>query len=439
MTKHFLILIFLTCFSFCSKAQYLVSYTQPLPGTLRCQIAIDQDWNTANSSTNTLAENDLITWIFPDGQIFESTIQFSGATQSGNMVDWKPCRNLTAGATATAIVTKKGGTGNPAITITETNFPPTLTGPIATSIPAAFQFQTGAPWQLNYTWDFSPGYYTYLVISYKPGPGCSIDSFSKFEIVLPTGVSLIGQKTFNNEAVTPPNDNFVEVYNLNTSTEQKHILLKLAVNTSVAIGAPLNIKVNNNTCSPDGTTLQLTAKTVPHDPNQKTVDIKRICNKNLSTKLHYRVQFHNDGNAPVKKVRVTDCLPNELIPSTFVLQAPTMNGLATPFTATSSLNSPCKTIEFLGLGLPGLCQTNQVFLYSQTIYAYEFDVMTTANLTKDIDNVAVITFFNDVDGTYVPLDPITTNVERVYVGCEKPGFCHCFKSLFCRKCNKPKP
>jgi hypothetical protein len=100
-------------------------------------------------------------------------------------------------------------------------------------------------------------------------------------------------------------------------------------------------------------------------------------------------------------------------------------------------------MEFNGLGLPGLRQTNYAYFYSQTIYAFEFDVMTTANLTKDIDNVAVITFFDDdanlARSTYTPLAPITTNVERVYVGCEKPSFCRCLRYLFCRKCNRPKP
>lgn len=360
---------------------------------------------------------------------------------SGDEVDWKPCQPLAVGATGTAIVTKKGGVGDPSLTIVETQFKPTFGGSL--SAPVSVPIAVGALWQLNYTWDFSPNYYTYLDIAYKSDSTCSFES-AQFSVTLPNGISKIGNYCFNTESVSSNATGTVTITNLSSSTSAQHILLKLFVGPPISVGDRILIGVSSNLCGPTVSSLALTAKTVPHDPNQKTVDIKRICDKKKSTKLHYRVQFHNDGKAPVKKVQVTDCLPGELIPNSFILtQAPTMNGLTTPFINTSSLNNPCKTLEFNGLGLPGLGQTNYAYLYSQTIYAFEFDVMTTANLTKDIDNVAVITFFDDdanlSKSTFTALTPITTNVERVYVGCEKPSFCHCLRMLFCRKRNRPQP
>lgn len=443
MKQLTLILFFLTGI-FCSvKAQYNVTQISQNLQTGICSYSIAPDPNFNNGNPVTWTQYDLITWIFPDGQIIPKTINLSNSTMIGDIVDWMPSRPIN-NEPVTAIVTKKGDTGNPGYAIVETTILVTYTGPFNANSPVPITFPQNANWMANYTWDFSPGHYSYMVISYRSDSGCAFDNTSQFTVTLPAGVNIVGNNLFNLGTLTGASNGPLSI-NLFGGGGQRNLLLKLQVNsTTVDVGDPLNIIVSSNTCGPASDTLEVIAKTVPHDPNQKMVNIKRICKNKPSTKLHYWVQFHNDGTAPVKKVQVTDCLPSELIPSSFVLTtSPTMNGLyMQPFLSSGSSN-PCKTLDFLGQGLPGLGQTNQIYFYSQTIYAFEFDVMTTGNLTKDIDNVASVIFYNDTSNgstvTYTPQPAITTNIERVYVGCEKPSFCHCFKMLFCRKCNRPKP
>ncbi len=412
---------------------------------VRCTISIEQLF----INVLTWTEDDLITWIFPDGQVVQKKIDLSGSapTNGTDQVDWTP-RPYIGNSEIIINVTKKGGTGNPSFTqveIKSSNF--TLPTSFSTT-QSDFSFENNNFWQANHTWDFAEGYYTYLMISYKgANPVCTHHSSAKIRIVLPPKITYIGEYHFDNESVTPPSSTVttIEVGNLNSNRPYGHVLLKLFVSNDLNVGDPISFQINMITppgitpCGPDSDNITQAIKRDPHDPNHKTVDIKRICNSKASTKLRYRVQFHNDGKVPVKKVAVWDPLANELIPGSFqIVSAVPQNGLEKTTTLLSIGTS--KTIEFINssskAGLPGLAQTDVIHVYSQTIYAFEFEVLTRPNFNRDIHNYAVVTFY---DNAGKPLAPISTTVETVYYGCPKTSFCKCLRSLFRPKKERPKP
>ena len=101
-------------------AQYKidVALNTPIPDVYTCTINIDQAWNTANGGINTWSEDDLITWIFPDGQVKQNKIDLSGTNviNNSNQIEWRPYRTWTSDKNIVANITKKGGTGNPSLT-----------------------------------------------------------------------------------------------------------------------------------------------------------------------------------------------------------------------------------------------------------------------------------------------------------------------------------
>ncbi|MBN8679288.1 MAG: hypothetical protein J0M29_13760 [Chitinophagales bacterium] len=447
MKQVFLMLVFWGVNLSLINATYSFNFSVDIYGVYTFTIQTD--------NTNPWTQDDLVTWIFPDGQMKQKKITLSnGSLASGsNEVTWKPYKSWTSDKNVIASITKKGGTGNPSLTQEEVTKYVPPPNPIMFQLPESVGFNPGAHWQANHTWEFAPGFFTYMVVTYRSVPSsCTFTPSKKIELTLPQNVYMIDKYKFAGESVNLVGSK-IEISNFATSqmAEFHHVFLKLFVDNTVSVGQPLTFALQNMpdlngviSCSPDGQLITVTTRQHPHDPNQKIVNIKRICDPKSSTRLHYKLQFHNDGKAAVEKVVIWDPLANELMPISYsVYNPPVMNGLqVVPATIVANSNVN-KSIEFRQAdlnGLPGLGQNSPIYIYSQTIYSFEFDVATKTNIVNDIHNYAVITFYGkDSSGNYFPLDPISTNIETVYLGCSKPTFCKCFKSLFRPKKERPKP
>jgi len=279
-----------------------------------------------------------------------------------------------------------------------------------TLAPVAIEFSTGKHWKVSSTWEFSPGKDNFLVISYKRGE-CNSQNGS-FEIMLPAGISMIGNMAFNSENITTA-ANGNKLIQVSLSENHRNVFLKLHTENTVAIGKYFEIIISSRMCGENTLeTLNCVAKGEPHDPNYKIVDIPQIPpGQTDSLKLTYTIQFHNSGEGSVQFVTVIDTLPKELDPATFALLAPpVMNGLALYSVETSPTNKYVKIITFKGLGLPGLNQKEKPFNFDETIYRFSFTVKTIPNVQTTINNNAKVIFHKS---TGEKLPAVTTGIAKV--------------------------
>jgi len=291
------------------------------------------------------------------------------------------------------------------------------------SIPQPIYFPLGKNWQINRSWEFSPVAETFLILSYKNLllSGCpSVQTDFVFTLKFdPNQIDPVDSYAFNNQAVSDPAINGsieVKVPDYQNDNIHHHVFLK--VKSTTQIGDSIKIKALTTNCNgiTDSILLSYVAEAGPHDPNKKTVDIDTICSNQSAIKLTYTIQFHNDGDAVVNKVLVTDNLPPGLEPSTFTLaDVPNRIGMLTP--VLSTIGTTTKEIVFDQMGLPGLGQTSPSFGYDQTIYRYTFTVFTIENFNNTINNHAAVEFY---DGT-VSLGTINTNVATVIFVDPGPG------------------
>lgn len=395
----------------------------------------------APDNTTTWTIGDLITWIFPDGQYKQSTIVNNNGTLEGNSTNWVPWKPDTYWGNnkkVVGIVTKKGGTGNPSI-VYQDEGPITLSCS-SFSTQSAVTFPNNSLWTIKPLWSFAPDASNYFLVTYKDSPGCEISLGYRINIFLPPNVTYLGAIAFNGEKVDPLSSSTIGIKDLQQGQGYRNIIIKLGTNNNVNQGGSLQFDFFSLLCERKDTTIFYEVKQHPHDPNSKRVNIKNICpNKRTPTLLHYKVQFHNDGKAPVKKVTVIDTFGQALNPATFIMtHAPNINGITSSYT--HSITNNILKLEFNGPGLPGLGQTNQNYLYHETVYQFEFDIETNPVVKKDFSNAVKIIFYKDVKNSntqqvdYLPLDPVYTELEWVRIGCrKKPKFCDCLRLLLRRK------
>jgi len=416
-----------------AQGPYTVTQTLPFQGTYQYTILPN-----FSLSTPKFTDLDLVTWIFPDGQFKQHEVRVDASNNivaGTNIITWVPY-NATALNVPDEIkvyVAKKGGTGNP--TLTSQNVKVSVM-PMA-SFPETFAFQPNQTWQINRSWEFAPGFETFLILSYKNlvSPGCAPDTsgikfrlFFNSDQVIPVQPLIDSSFGFSNQSIGANANQSIEIKLPSSQNDpvQQHVFIKLK--STAEVGDSIIITAIANICAgaPDTMVLRYVTSGGPHDPNNKTVDIETICsNQSDAIKLTYTIQFHNDGNAPVEKVDVIDDLPTELNSGTFVLGNPLeMNGIDY---YTHIANGTTQTITFMGIGppgsgLPGLGQTNLSYCYDQTIYRFSFEVYTVPIINTFIDNEAKVVFYDlSNPNNPIALDPIFTNVARVTVVDPKPG------------------
>ncbi len=412
------------------SGQYTIMVSPPpsmLVTSYECKIVRD----LLNFPNTKWADLDLITWIFPDGQYMKRTIDADaqGNALSGDIVTWWPSAGTQAGAPSgpndiQAFIAEKGGTG----------IPPHIVSPIFPYFgsyfnipPSTFNFPNNNPWQVNRTWDLSPHDESFLLVSYKPFPGCISDSTDFIELRFDKNKLTLGDNYgFNLEDIpqnTNVTDKIIRIKKFAMSPVHKHIFLKVKPTALLELRESINITVNGKFCNfSDSFVLSYVNENVPHDPNKKVVDIEKIClNQFYPLKLTYTVQFQNDGAAPVKEVHVKDLLPSELNPLSFHLISPVpmMNGIDVGFEDPINPSEPNKLIKFTGTGLPGLNQTTPFsYGYDQTIYRFSFDVEISTTIQDTIKNRAEVTFYNN--GT--PIIPsLATNFAKTFGVDQFPG------------------
>lgn len=396
--KQFLVLLLALVQVFTLTAQYKITITPPVSGKeYTCRI---------DPNPTLFTNQDLVTWIFPDGQYRQQEVKLdnqNNVVTGTNIVQWSPYKQIPGNLTITAYVAKKGGTGNPPKIVSETSNDP---WGITASVPDAFYFPSTQDWEINRTWEFSPVDENFLVFSHK---NMNIDACvggnTRFSLYLdPAQVDYTGMQAFNQESVntttTPAGKTALDITNLQSTSYHNHVFLKLKSKTQR--GEIIRIDAVNH-CLPNQDTIRLAYQTAggPHDPNRKTVNISKICLNQPAIKLTYSIQFHNDGDGPVKNVRVTDVFAPELDPGTF--------GNNTGGTVDNSIQNT-RIITFSGIELPGLGQTNPIYGYDQTVYRFAFDIDTRANFNTAFFNNAEIFFYNDS----VAFPRLYTNDEYVY-------------------------
>ncbi len=376
--------------------------------------------NANGMMTSPWAVGDLITWIFPDGQMMQREIAIVADTISNFKLSWFPAYHQPVALDSIkAYVARKGGTGHPTLVMPSTNSA-TQFQPVNTQ-PRPINFPAGRTWKANYTWEFSPGKENFLVISYKHSGEC-IDLDGQFKVELPTEISIIESIVFNSEQISV-DTNGNKLFMVSATSRPRNIFLKLKMKDTVTLGRQFEIKIYPTICNGEDAdtrdiSLLCVAKGEPHDPNYKIVDVQKIPVHNPdSTKLTYTIQFHNDGEAPVKKVRIIDTLPPELDPKTFkLLSTPLMNGLRLDSVIYSPSNPAIIELTFVAPGsspgLPGLNQANHP-AFAETIYRFSFEVKTRPNVQTPINNDATVIFYSN-DGFALP--EVITGIAQVKIG-----------------------
>jgi len=354
---------------------------------------------------------DLITWIFPDGQMMQREIVIAGNAISNDTVNWSPCCSLTVKINEVqAHVAKKGGTGPPPMAMHLTTPASEVTG--TTLTPVAIDFSTGKHWKVSSTWEFSPGKDNFLVISYKGTADCK--SNGEVVIALPAGITMIDSMIFNDEYIKTVSNGNKGVEMPSIPATNRSVFLKLHTADSVTIGRHFDIIISPRICGNlELDTIQYVFRGEPHDPNYKIVDIQEIpLDQPDSLKLTYTIQFHNIGEGPVKFVTVIDTLPKELDPATFaLLYPPVMNGLTFNTLETSPTNPYVKIMTFKGAnGLPGLNQKGKSYAFDETIYRFSFTVKSIPSVQTAINNYATV-LFHTSDGDTLPA--VITGIAQV--------------------------
>ena len=417
MKNSIIISLFLVCCSFgVLRAQpYALSVT-PLNGSttqFSCRVL--------QTGSSTWSNGDLITWIFPDGQMQQKEIIKNGNTALNYEVTWAPYNTNVNVNTVQAYIAKKGDTGDPAKAVVPGNPTPVFSGGSSTT-PININFPVGRSWKASYTWEFARGKHNFLVLSYKK-EFCDFPT-AQFDIVLPPGVEMVDTLSFKSEYMSVDEDTII--LGVTPELNPCNFYLKLKLDTTVAIDSILNVFIRSTLCDRDDAgkpkvnppfdTIPFQVKGEPHDPNYKEVDVTKIAKgKNSPVKLVYTIQFHNDGEAPVSNVTVIDTLPQELDPSSFnLINLPKMNGLMFNGFKSDSINPYIKKIFFKRApnfaGLPGLNQANPKYSFDQTIYRFSFEVNTIPGIQKPIDNNAAVYFHLD-DTTQLPV--VITGIARV--------------------------
>jgi len=413
--KNLIVLLLLLVNVAAVEAQYQIS-AELIPNTpsYKCTIV---------PTTGAFEYLDLITWILPDGQFKQQEI---GKDANGNVINfatftWTPYVDPTPNNPdpdkIQAFVAEKGGTGTP---------PPysyDFLGQFGTTLLPTI-FPTTQDFQLNRSWEFSRDAETFLIFTYQPKTLCSGNTSEEIRLNYPSHLTFLSNsyQSFNNEMIMDfSSQGYLLISNFTyNQDEQRHIFLKFKTNPLTPINQAIQITAQGKFCdTPQFVVYNCTTALHPHDPNKKTVDIDTICsNQPSNIKLTYTIQFHNDGKSPVKKVVVTDMLPQELLPTPFTLNCPPLNGIDGFIEdQPSGANDEIKKITFSGAGLPGLGQTSPSYSYDQTIYRFTFEVNTISDFHTIIDNDAAIIFYDD-NGA---LPTIFTNVARVIAVDPGPG------------------
>jgi len=403
-------------------------YSLSLPGT-------SAPYTCTIHNADTWTDKDLLTWIFPDGQFKQKQVQVinNGLVSGSNAVAWTPYAPQSGPLNDNILflVAKKGGSGPPppALLVGNKIVPfNALTTPPTPPSPTAYTNFTivQGNCKVGHLWDFSKLASTYLVVSYR-----NACTGGYVEISYPTNsVELEQFFGFQGETFDPPTiTNGIGLLKIRPGSSvpagsQFNVFLKMKPTAQMDVGQTFKIFTKSHLC-PSGyqldsmviDSLQFILKGGPHDPNYKKVDIDTIYNGHANAlRLTYTIQFHNDGNAPVKKVVVTDVMPAGLNPATFhLVDAPAMNGLMlsnlTNFQNLYSSNL-VKEIIFEGAaGLPGINEPNASYSYDQTIYRFKFGIDTDPNFKLTINNDATITFYDN----NVTLPHIVTGIAPVYI------------------------
>ena len=359
---------------------------------------------------------DLLTWIFPDGQFFQQEIetdQLGQVIKKSDTFLWQPSVNAPSGPNdVVTYVAKKGQPGNPPKRTKPTPTISTLTGS-----PALFALAAGKSWQINRSWEFSPGNETFLIVSYRcdfnaPNSNITLTYDPKeLNLVTTTGENL----AYQNEIIGAPTTNGtkkdVKITNFNFNGTINHVYVKFILDNAVKEGSTIAVGVSGSICDQNfSDEKRYVAQGNPHDPNQKSVDKPTICTKPPGPiPLKYYIRFHNDGTAAVNEVDVEDNLPPQLDPNTCSLDAiPNSSTVLKQWKITGNQF----LVQFQNLHLPGLKQTNPHYAYDQTCYDFTFSVSTQPNLTAGF-------FFNSADVYFLNsmgrLPVVPTNLARVTV------------------------
>lgn len=168
--KNAIVFLFLLLNLCVVNAQYVVELNTSMPPTCTCTVA----------KTGTWTDQELLTWIFPDGQYMKSEMTWNtmNSRWEGNEVQWTPCVRTSPspnGNNIQCFIARKGGTGTPPpltpLIKTATPFP--FMGIYNGTTPSShvgFEPPANRTWQVNKTWDFSPNDETYLVVTYSKPP-----------------------------------------------------------------------------------------------------------------------------------------------------------------------------------------------------------------------------------------------------------------------------
>lgn len=406
------------------KYKIIITPSSTSAGGYSCSLEAMQD-------TLFWQKNDLITWIFPDGQYLQSEDTIGGGAAISQVVTWKPFKSPVYKDSIFAYVARKGKPGNPArVAVLATDFSITRSA----SEPEKFSFPAGIKWQLNRSWDFSPNNETLLIFSYDP-QGCSDKSRSDFTPGTvninfdPKQIIMLDTISFGKEQVDISVPNSPQISQLSSEPYYRHVFFKVKLQPTVQLGDKIDINLNTeNYC---GNSFESTYSYIvaadPHDPNWKVVDIDTIDANGPAVVLNYTIQYHNNGAAPVNRIDVDDRFPAQIDPSTFAFTSMPIKGSQS--SVPTFPESDHLHIEFGNMNLPGLNQHSpSSYGYDQTIFRFSFKVLTKPNLNITFPNNATITFY---DSAGDPMMPIITDPATVYTQSPQQKCPRCCCGLFC--------
>jgi hypothetical protein len=191
--------------------------------------------------------------------------------------------------------------------------------------------------------------------------------------------------------------------------QQRHIFLLASVKLSSVSGTELPYTATiTPSCGESLNSFGYTATVgaLAHDPNRKDANKESICEYTDPVRLQYKVNFHNDGDAPATEVLVTD----EIEVSQLVFGSMTLDSYSSFCIPNVDPAAPTTyQFQFPNINLPGINETHPFqYTYSETVGEFRFSIQTLPNLSSGaILNQAEVLF----DGA----GPVATNVAKVLI------------------------
>ena len=202
------------------------------------------------------------------------------------------------------------------------------------------------------------------------------------------------------------------------SGQQKYLYVAFDVANNAQSFAQLTASITSNEIT-TSEQLKLETKNYPHDPNFARIDAYYGAEYDeydycytYSEELTYTVGFQNEGTAPSANVDIEIDIEEEFY-QIISLSLDESSDIETINNFSYDGTKGIIQVNFEGINLPGLNQTNEIVSFQESTGYVSFKITTDCSLEEELSASADIVFIAK-DGTAMPA--ITTNTVNAVVG-----------------------